>query len=114
MMKMKHFLVIALLASMVAMGAVSSSEATCTAYGKIIYSYTNGTTLYVYVAVSQVGTLPTYYYFYQTTDPEMMQKLNTAQAGNLRCAVVGSVTSCPTTGVSRPAGIISAVYTYNY
>lgn len=110
-MKMKHFLVIALLASMVVLGIVENSEAVCQLQGRIIYSYTNGTVLYVFIAPSSAA-LPTYYVYYTTTDPELMQKLNTAQAGNLRCTIRGSADVCPTTGPQRFGGVVQLVYTY--
>lgn len=110
-MKMKHLLVVALLASLVVLGAVGNSEAACNVQGRIVYTYTNGVVLYVYIAPSTTA-LPTFYYYYTTTDPELMQKINTAQAGNLRCFIYGNAASCPTTVPTRFGGVITAVYTY--
>jgi hypothetical protein len=109
---MKRILVIGLLlVSIFLIGAVKS-EAVCSLSGKIVYAVTNGGTYGVYVA--PITPLPSYYFYFTTTDPEIISTLNAAQASNNRIVVVGNVASCPTSGNVRTGGVITTVYMYTF
>jgi hypothetical protein len=109
---MKRILVIGLLlVSIFLIGAVKS-EAVCSISGKIVYAVTNGVTYQVYVA--PITALPSFYYLFTTTDPEIISTLNAAQASNNRILAVGNVASCPTTGTVRTGGVITTLYMYTF
>lgn len=54
--------------------------------------------------------LPTFYYRFQTSDPDMIDNLNAAWVGRLTVRVIGNAASCPTTGTIRFGGTISFIF----
>ena len=107
-----------LLALVLAVGLVfavaAPAGATCALWGQIVYSYVNTSAAvpvaYYYLSTS---TLPTYYYYFQTTRPDLIDTMNSAQAAQHRVYVVGNATSCPTTGTSRYIGLATYGYVAN-
>jgi hypothetical protein len=110
-MKTKRFWMLVVIASIFMLSAVGHSEAACTTYGKVVYSYTNGGTCWVYVTPNTA--LPLFYYYFTTTDPEVIAAVNAAQAGNLKVYAIGNATACPTSGSYRYGGVVSWFYTYS-
>src|SRR6266699_5538593 len=51
--------------------------------------------------------LPTFYFRFQTNDPNMINRLNAAWVGHHTARVVGNAASCPTTGTVRFGGTIT-------
>jgi hypothetical protein len=54
--------------------------------------------------------LPTFYYRFQTTDPDMIDRLNAAWVGRLTVRVVGNAASCPAAGLTRFGGTITFLF----
>jgi phosphatidylethanolamine-binding protein (PEBP) family uncharacterized protein len=108
---MKKLMAVLILVLIVMLSAAPKSEALCTIYGRIVYASTNGGNYTVYVApIPPSGSvLSPYYFIYTTVDPEVISTLNAAQAGNLKVLITGNITACPTTGTSRPGGVITSV-----
>jgi hypothetical protein len=98
--------------AMVTMAAAWSGSvlADCVQIGKVVHVRQDGGTGFYYI--SRDTPLPTYYYFFNTTDPEFTVTLMAAQAGNLTVKIVGDATSCPTSGTTRDGGKILKMETY--
>lgn len=106
----KLFVVVLVVAAI--LGTATFAGATCTIGGKIMFmNRSSGGVTYVYVA--PLTSLPTYYYVYTTVDANFIAMLTAAQAANNRIYVTGSVTTCPTAGTTRGAGVISNVQTFS-
>jgi hypothetical protein len=110
-MKTKGFWLLAVVVSIFFLAAASHSEAACDQLGKVVYAFTTGATCYVYINYNTA--LPTFYYYYTTSDPEIIAAVNAAQAGNLKVQIAGNAASCPASGTYRYGGVISVFYTYS-
>ena len=54
--------------------------------------------------------LPTFYFRFTTSDPVIIDALNSALVGHLTVRVIGNAPSCPTTGIVRVGGTITFVF----
>jgi len=72
--------------------------------------YNNANTNKVYVWVSSNAVLPTFYYYFATSNQMFINMLDAAHAGNLQVRVTGDAASCPTSGTQRYGGTIVAVF----
>ncbi|MBM3222779.1 MAG: hypothetical protein FJZ47_03105 [Candidatus Tectomicrobia bacterium] len=58
--------------------------------------------------------LPTFYYRFTTSDPEIMNLLNAALVGTRTVRVQGNATTCPTSGTIRNGGVIIRIFVDTY
>lgn len=112
-MKGKSFLFCLLVCSALLLGLANTSEATCSMWGKVVYTSESVSGFSAVVAPSTSYYPTTYYVF--TLAPSslgniaLINKINTAQAANQKVFVVGNASACGTSGLPRPGGIITAV-----
>lgn len=115
-MKSKSIILFVLICSVLLLGTVTTSEANCSITGKVIYTYQSATTFTAYVSNSNLPTH--YFYFYGQPSASLgnvglINKINTAQAGNLKVNIVGNAGACGASGTYRYGGYVLYVTTYS-
>jgi hypothetical protein len=65
---------------------------------------------YYFYDLAPPTVLPIFYYRFQTTDPDMIDHLNSAWVGRFTVRVIGNAASCGTTGTIRGGGTITFIY----
>ena len=83
------------------------AHAVCATYGRVAQVYTNGVSTTVYLYPTNLTALPTYAYFFTTTDPEIANVMNTSLHNIVY--ISGNAASCPT-GAFRYGGVASFIY----
>jgi hypothetical protein len=83
------------------------AHAVCTTYGRVAQVYTNGGTTTIYLYATNLTGLPTYAYYFTTTDAEIANVFNTSLHGIVY--ISGNAASCPT-GAFRYGGVASFIY----
>jgi hypothetical protein len=95
----------------IGIGVIGSANATCSVYGKVVYSYNSGAgSIYYYLAPTTA--FPTYYYGFSASNQDMKDQMNNAMANDETVMVYGNATSCPTTGTYRFIGSPLRSYVY--
>jgi hypothetical protein len=69
-----------------------------------------GVSGYYFYDLAPPAVLPTFYYRFQTTDPDMIDHLNSAWVGHSTVRVIGNAASCGTTGLTRFGGTITFLF----
>jgi hypothetical protein len=69
--------------------------------------YTGGVYLY---DLAPAAVLPTFYYRYSTSNPQIIGQLDAAWVGRFTVRAVGNAAACGTSGTSRSAGTITFLY----
>ena len=111
----KRILAVMCILSIMALNAPLGHGA-CLQHGKVAYvavTYLNPTSAYAYIYVAQQTAFPSYYTYYYTGNPSVIQAALSAQAGNLRVGINGNAEACATTGLTRPGGTITNIYVYS-
>lgn len=84
------------------------AHATCLTYGPVEQIYTSGTTTYIYVSPSNALAVPSYVYYFGTTDHELAEVFANSLHKNVY--ISGDAATCPTTGTYRYGGVGSYIY----
>jgi hypothetical protein len=53
---------------------------------------------------------PTFYYRFTTTNPQIIDDLNSAWVGHFTVRIIGNAPTCGTTGVIRSGGVIQTLF----
>lgn len=114
--KIKIFTILAVAATMT-LATVGSASAACNVYGKIYRAFANssGSNDYAYVYVIQQTTvMPNFtYYFRMPEDKDAVADvIAVSAAGDIKVRIIGSASSCPTTGTWRYGGVVLQAYGY--
>ena len=89
---------------------VGKANATCSQDGNIVRAVSTVNSIYYYIAPSSTGITPyNVYFFVRDTDMMNANMLLAALAGGHRVSILGSATSCPTTGPNRFGGEVQTV-----
>ena len=90
---------------------VGKANATCSQDGNIVRAVsTVNSVIYYYIAPSSTGITPyNVYFLVRDTDMTNANMLLAALAGGHRVSILGSATSCPTTGPNRFGGEVQTV-----
>jgi hypothetical protein len=112
-MKGKRCVLFGLICSALLLGTVSLSEASCSMWGKVMYT-SQSATYFQAVVTPSTSYYPTTYYLFTLTpttlaNVALIDKMNTAQAANQKVFVVGNASACGTAGTPRAGGVITAV-----
>ncbi len=111
-MKKLYAVMLGIIGAAVLFGSISTANAACGTYGKVVYSYQNPSTMTLYV-IPPVTVLPSYYIYYTipTTTvgySALVNKINVAQATGQKLYINGSGTC--TSGTARNGGTVQSVY----
>src|SRR5437867_10156267 len=96
---------------------VPYSNAACNQYGKIVYLYVvyvSASSAYAYIYLAPNVLLPTYYHYYYTSNPVLIQTAVSAYGAGIPVGIYGNATSCPTVGSYRYGGTITQIILYLY
>ena len=83
------------------------ADAACTTFGRVAQIYTNGSLTRVYLYPTQLTGLPAYAWYFDTTDPELANVMNTSLHKTVY--ISGNAASCPA-GTYRYGGVASYIY----
>ncbi len=100
---------------------ILSSLALTFAFASPVYANCDQARLHVFRSEGSAGgvqifdfapgvVLPTSYLRYSTTNPVIIDNLNSAWVGHLTVRVIGNAASCPTTGIIRDGGTILTIF----
>ena len=92
------------LASAAVLGT-GAAHALCITEGTSFQIATDGGTTYIWVRPTNVTS---FFYFFTTTNPQFANTMNNSLHGHVQ--LIGSASSCPTSGISRYGGVMSLIY----
>lgn len=79
----------------------------CGVSGQVVRTYDSATTMVAYLRTSSLSSV---YYITSTSDMNLKEALRACKVKGKQCLIVGSATSCPTTGTARNMGSTISVY----
>lgn len=116
-MKMTKIIVVFLVAASFVFAGVIGADAVCGQYGKIAQIYVAGgtTSTYAIVYLQRItsGVTNSYYHYYRTDKPGVLDVLSSAFAANHTVYIAGNAAACPSSGIARYGGYIRSARVYN-
>lgn len=75
----------------------------------VVRSEVSGTGAHIF-DLAPPAVLPTFYYRFRTSNPEIIDDLNSAWVGNFTVRVIGNAGSCGASGTTRNGGVITTLF----